>query len=349
MATRPLYTLHPRPLTVLHSDLENHAATQTHVLIGTPGSLLERENASGFRFYARQYYDGDGKKREQYVAGAVGDVTADATAAELRSRIEETKALTADLRLLGREGYQLADARTFATLASLHNHGVFRAGAVLVGSHAFGVLLNQLGARAAAYATEDVDLARRDALAFATPPSQSLLEMLQDSGIEFIEVPQLDVRKPSTSWKARGRGRFHVDLLVPSPDDTFPIVPVPELQAHAMGLPYLRYLLGDAQMALLAAREGCCQVRVPTPERFAVHKMAVSQLRGSRTAKSDKDLLQASVLLAVLAEHHPGAVEAALEHLPAGASGSFSRAVPLVQPLLEEAHPRAWEAIAAYA
>ena len=173
--------------------------------------------------------------------------------------------------------------------------------------------------------------------------------MLQDSGIEFVEVPQLDVRKPSTSWKARGRGRFHVDLLVPSPDDTFPIVPVPELQAHPMGLPYLRYLLGDAQMALLAAREGCCQVRVPTPERFVVQKMAVSQLRGSRTAKSDQDLLQASVLLAVLAEHHPGAVEAALEHLPTGASGAFSRALPLVQPLLEEAHPRAWETIAGYA
>jgi len=39
MRPRPLYTLHPTPLAVLYSDLENHAAVTQEVLIGTPGIL----------------------------------------------------------------------------------------------------------------------------------------------------------------------------------------------------------------------------------------------------------------------------------------------------------------------
>jgi len=61
----------------------------------------------------------------------------------------------------------------------LHLHGVFAAGATLIGSHAFGVLINQMGIRAAAYATEDVDVARREALAFERIPEKSFLGMIE--------------------------------------------------------------------------------------------------------------------------------------------------------------------------
>lgn len=84
MSARPLYEPHSTALTVLHGDLENLARGSTTVFVGTAGSLLERQNAGGFRFYARQYYDGDGRKREQYVSGPVGHGDADATAAALR-------------------------------------------------------------------------------------------------------------------------------------------------------------------------------------------------------------------------------------------------------------------------
>lgn len=345
----PLYTLQPRALTVLFGDLENQALNETHVLPGTPGSLLERENAGGFRFYARQYYDADGRKREQYVAGPIGQPAADAAAADMRTRLEQLRRTLADIRLLGRSGYQVADARAFATLASLHNHGVFRAGGVVVGSHAMGILLNQLGCRAAAYATEDVDLARPQPLAFAEPPAKSLLEMLQDSGISFVEVSAMSHQLPSTAWKEPGRSRFHVDLLVPSPDDSFPIVPVPELRAHALGLPFLKYLLGETQAALLVSREGCCMVRVPVPERFAVHKMLVSQLRTERSAKSGKELLQAAILLSVLAEHHPGAIEDALEAAPESATRHLRAAAEQIRHLVEPAHPRVVELLHANA
>ena len=103
---------------------------------GTAGSVAIRTNQQGFEFYAHRHYDGDGKQRESYISGPVGDEAADAKALDLKARITEVKAQVADVRLLGREGFQLVDTKTYATLASLHLHGVFQAGAMLIGSHA---------------------------------------------------------------------------------------------------------------------------------------------------------------------------------------------------------------------
>ena len=292
----PLYTAHSQALTVLYGDLERYAHGQREVFAGTAGSVVERANASGFQFYAHQFYDGDGKKRERYVAGPAGSPDADAAAAQLRARIAELKQLVPSFRLLAREGFYPVDSKTFATLASLHNHEVFAAGGMLIGSHAYGVLLNRLGVRAAAYATEDVDIARREALAFEKLPARGFLEMLRES--------------------------------------------VPELKAHASGLPYLGYLLAESQLAMVMAREGCCTVRVPLPERFAVHKLIVSRLRVGREAKSGKDVLQACVLCAALAENHPGAIEAAVARIPKRARKHFALALRAADRFLDE-HPRA--------
>ena len=341
-----LFTPHPRPLTVLHGDLENHAAQPREVVVGTPGSVVERTNASGFRFYAHAFYDGEGRKRERYLGGPIGAAAADTLAKDLRERIRELKELVPSFRLLGREGWNVVDGRTFATLATLANHGVFRAGGILIGSHAYGLLLNRLGIRAAAYATEDIDLARREALAFEQPPGKGLLEMLQDSGVPFVPIPQLDGRQPATSWKAKGRARFHVDLLVPSKDESFPLVPIPELHAHATGLPYLAYLLAETQPAMAMGREGCCAVRIPLPERFALHKLVISRLRTGRDAKAAKDVHQACVVAAAVAEFFPGALEQARAAVPRRAKRHLASGLALARPMLEGNHPRAWEELA---
>lgn len=343
----PLYFSHPHALNVLYGSIDGHAKAGAPVFAGTPGTVVTRRNRQGFEFYARRYYDGDGKQREQYLAGPAGTADADRRAEELKRQIDEVRALLPDLRLLGREGFQLADGKTYATLASLQQNGLFAAGAMLIGSHAFGVLLNHLGVKAAAYATEDTNIPRREALAFPHAVDKPFLEILRESGIAFVEVPKLDPRQPSTSFKQRGTSRFHVDLLVPSRDESFPIVPVPELQTHATGLPYLGYLRGEAQQAVLLAREGCCLVNVPLAERFAVHKLLISQLRRGPGGKAQKDVLQACVLLAVLGEKHPGAIEHAMGHLPKSARRYVRKALGPARQKLLDAHPRALEELEA--
>jgi hypothetical protein len=340
--TSPLYKPHTRALSVLFGDIEQHALGRGPTFVGTAGSVIERSNASGFRFFAHQYYDGAGKKRERYLAGPVGESAAENAAAAVRARISDVKGIVPTLRLLGREGFSLVDAKTYGTVASLANLGLFAAGGMLVGSHAYGVLLNRLGVRAAPYSTEDIDLARGKALA-VDRLDRGFLEILRESGVDFVEVPQLDPKRAPTSFKERGRSRFRVDLLAPSRNETFPVVPVPELGAHAMGLPYLDYLLADSQMSVLLAREGCCAVRVPVPERFAVHKLIVSRVRAGRTSKSDKDTSQAIVVLAALAVLSPGAIEDAVARIPKRSKKHWRRALDSVKTRLEYRAPRAWE------
>jgi len=340
---KPPFVPHSRALTLLYAEVETVALQQREVFVGTAGSVIERTNAADFRYYAHQFYDGSGKQRERYLAGSTDSSEANASAEALRARIQETKDLVGTLRMLGRERFNLVDRKTYATLAALHNHGVFRAGGMLIGSHAYGVLLNRLGVRATPYATEDIDIARREALAFDEVPSKALLEILRESGIDFVEVPSLDRKQPATSFKQKGRARFQVDLLVPSRNETYPVVPVPELGANATGLPYLGYLLAESQVGALMAREGCCAVRVPVPERFAVHKLVVSRLRSGRAGKSDKDVRQAIVLSAALAELDSGAIESAVAALPKRATKHFRAALRAARPTLEASAPRAWE------
>ena len=147
-----LYTTHETGLQVVFSEVERYALAQEEVFAGTPGSLTRRTKPNGSVFYSRQYYDGSGKKREVYVAGPEGSPTADQKVLALDHRIAEAARAVASIRLLGRSGYTVADAKAQATLAILHNLGFFAAGGVLVGSHAFGALLNKLGVRAAPYA-----------------------------------------------------------------------------------------------------------------------------------------------------------------------------------------------------
>jgi hypothetical protein len=315
----PLYTRHALLHQTAYSDLKRRALEQTRVLVGTPGSVGERE-VKGQRFHYRQFYDAAGKKAAAYV-GPVGQALGDARAAELREVIETTNGLLREARELSRVGYSRVDSRTLAVLGAAANHALFRAGATLVGSHAYGVLLNESGVKAAGYATEDVDLARGRRLVMEGAEGETFADILAESTVPLRPVPGLGRHDPVTSYKVTGKDRFRVDLLVPTNAREVGIARVPELDAYATALPYLAYLLDDPMDAVVLGREGVVPVKVPRPEVFAWHKVLVSQLRGATRDKQRKDLGQAAVLLAVLAEDAPDALVDAFAALPRGTKG----------------------------
>jgi hypothetical protein len=323
-----LTTPHERALTLLFSELERGASEQLEVLLGTPGTLAERTNETGTHFWTHRYSDALNRRQETYL-GKVDDPEIERRISSLREMIATANATIARVRLLARAGFATIDRKAYFTLASLHNRGLFRAGALLVGLHAYGALLNALGVRATPFATEDVDIARREALAL--PGIPGFLDMLRATGIEFFEVPSLDRRRRGTSFKERGGSNFSVDLLVPSADDDYPTVPVPELKAHAQGLPYLAYLLAASQEIPVLSTHGSVMVRVPVPERFAIHKLIVSQLRHKSSSKPEKDLRQAAALIEALAERYPGALEDAASAVPKSAARHLARAIKALE------------------
>lgn len=342
----PLYRRHSAALAATYADVENHALNQDEVLVGTPGAISIRENANKTKYYVRQYYDFEGRKRDQYLGQF--DPESGRLQESWRKRIDEAREIQGSVRLLAREGYSVLHAKHLAALAPLSRHRIFEAGAVLVGTHAFELIANRLGVRVAVFATEDMDIARPDKLALDKPPAGGLLELIRESGIDFVDVPGFAHGQPAASYKERGRSRFTFDLLVPNAGEQIEIRAVPELGAHATALPYLRYLLSETQMGAAISSHGVAAVRIPIPERFAIHKLIVAQLRAGRPEKSRKDLKQAAALIAALGELQPGALHEAFGKAAASTRKHIRNSLRQIRSQLD-AHPQAWDEMAAAA
>ena len=85
------------------------------------------------------------------------------------------------------------------------------------------------------------------------------------------------------------------------------------LGVYAQALSFLNFLIADPIPAVGLYRSGVL-VQVPRPERFAIHKLIVSQRRiGDAQAKARKDLAQAEALIAILAEDRPYALKDAFQ------------------------------------
>jgi len=316
------------------------------VLVGTPGSVGVR-TVKGRGFYYRQFYDAQRRKAADYI-GAVNNPDAERRAAAIREQIDLSAALAKEARTLAERGYVRADSRTGAILASFANHGLFRAGATLIGSHAYGALLNEVGVCAAAFATEDIDLARGGPLSLGETGKEKVAfaQVLKDSTVPLCPVPGFAPAAPPTSYKAPGRDHLRVDLIVPSGGSEITTKAVPELTAHAIALPHLRALLERPMETVLLTREGVIAIRVPRPAAFVWHKMQLPVLR-AESDKKRKDILQASVLFAVLSEDAPEALESAYASLSAPARKRvLTGATQVLRSLGPTPHERAIELMA---
>ena len=218
-------------------------------------------------------------------------------------------------------------------LEALSQAGVFFVGGVVVGSHAFALMANMLGVRwpNAFMRTQDIDIAG-DTILVTVPESDiDLEETLKKTGKAFFAVPSLNREHPSTSFKIRGKD-ISVSLLTPrrgKPDGTPRRIPA--LNAMAEPLRFLDYLLADIQPVAIPVRHGVL-AKVPSPARFALHKLVVAQRRPVAFAeKARKDVAQASAILEVLLEDRPGditiAKEAAQQTMPKQFGSQLARGI----------------------
>jgi len=295
-----------------YAQAKELALAQRAVPLLTAGSI-QTETRAGGRFVYRYRYDVNGKRVVEYL-GAESDAATGKRVEAARLEMAEQAAISDYSRKLRAIGFYSADNSTLVTVASLFNAGVFGGGGVLVGTHAYGVLLNELGVSASPFPmTEDVDLARAARIELAAVPETGLLGLLEQTGLPFHEVPTLKRGGPSTSFKVRGR-RLKVDLLVPARGKPYVPVAVPELGAHAMSLPYLEYLLKGAVPSVLVGRDRMVPVTIPHAGWFCLHKLALYSLRtGADNPKREKDVVQAAVLAQALAHKNDFLLVEAIE------------------------------------
>jgi len=283
-----------------YAEAKDLALAQSSVPLLTPGTL-QTEIRGGNRFVYRYRYDAAGKRITEYL-GADQDPETRIKLAHAEGEIRDAATISDYSKKLRKLGFHGTGNSALITIATLFNAGLFGNGALLVGTHAFGAILNEIGVALGPLAmTEDVDIARATSIQIAALPRGGLLRLLAETGLPFFPVPQLDHREPPTSFKVRGQ-RLIVDLLVPSRGEAYQIVPVPELGAHATGLPHLKYLLEDPVRSILLGRDRIVPVVIPNAGRYCIHKLAVFAMRRGANPKGAKDLNQAAILAAALTQ-----------------------------------------------
>lgn len=327
---------------VRYQDLKQLARSQRRILAGTPGTLKQRTQG-GNRYWVREYLRVDGRKVDEYV-GPESSVP-DSKVAALRTEIDLAKGLAAGSSTLRVFGYQRIDRKPAAVLGVFFNRGLFQAGLVLVGSHAYGALLNELGVIAPGYRTQDVDVARGRPLAIALRSATSLRQLLEETGLGFVPVPGMPSQRPSTSFKLPGAETLAVDLLVPG-KVLGDVVPVKELAAHAQAVPFLDFLVKEPIDCATLSPNSVSPVKVPSPERFVLHKLYSSQSRKADRDKVRKDLEQAAAIAAALEEEMPGGIGDGFRKMPAAAKTAVKRGARAAAKLLQGSRSGAEDALA---
>lgn len=175
-------------LRTVYAQAKELAGAQKAVPLLTAGSL-QTEERSGGRFVYRYRYDVGGKRITEYLGAAAGAETAERVE-QAQAEIRHQAAIAEYSQKLRRIGFCSGDNSTVVTVASLFNAGVFQGGGVLVGAHAFGAILNELGIAASPFPmAEDVDVAAKS-IELAALPDGGFVGLLEKTGLGFTKCPR---------------------------------------------------------------------------------------------------------------------------------------------------------------
>jgi len=250
--------------------------------------------------------DASGKQHRKYV-GPDTDETRQRMANHGRAKNDyrERRHLISMLR---QSGFRSPPAETGRILQALSAAGVFRMRACLVGTLAYQVYGPMLGVRLphASLQTQDIDIAQFSAISVAigkderTPP---FLEVLQMADSSFRSLPHS--RKSEATAAYVNASGLRVEILTESrgPERETPAA-LPAIGTHGQPLRFMDFLIRDEIRAAVLYDAGVL-VNVPSPERYALHKLIIAQRRRADSAKIDKDIEQAKALLAALAARRP--------------------------------------------
>jgi hypothetical protein len=326
-----LYRLHEGAIRALYAEVKDRANSVAELLPGTPGTLVKRVG-TGHQYWYRSYYPAPRKRSEQFV----GTVSNRDAYEAMQRRIAHSEWTVKQVAALSKFGYLVADKVVASVLVELHNRGAFDAGMVVVGTLAYTSWLNEFGAVATLAKTQDpLQLARRQAMKLAT--KATFLSTLQATQLPFAKVPGASSKKPSTAVMLPG-GALRVELLAPGPI-LGEVVAVPELEWHALAIPFYDYLLEGSRPAAILAGGHCIPAALPDVTRIIWYKLH-SSTRSAGGPAAEKDLSAAATLAAILIEQEGVVLRESYREAPRALRSAALSRLPRLEGLLAE-HPQA--------
>jgi len=192
-----------------------------------------------------------------------------------------------------------AAPKHFRMIKRLADYGFFRAGGVLIGTHAFLAMGNLRGVKwHDGAATLDVDFAHAGKNISVALPADLKIDV--HDALTSLEMGLLPITqfngKPGAQYRNPQDAELRIDFVTSMNRSDKPVL-IPNLNIALEPLKFMEFSLQDTTQACVISRTGACVVNIPAPHRYAVHKLIVYGERPiSERAKSTKDILQVASL-----------------------------------------------------
>lgn len=273
-----------------------------NALSGISGSFHTLQRKGNAYWYFSYREAGTERSRVIYVGPDNAQVRA---LVEKFRRERNTKALAPQALAAINLGCAANAPKHFRLIKRLAEYGLFRAGAVLVGTHAFLAFGNLLGVRwHDAVTTLDVDFAhagRNVSVALPADIEVNVHGALQSLEMGLLPITELD-GSIGTQYRTPIDAEMRVDFLTSRTRANKPVV-VPALNIALEPLKFMEFALEGTTQGCVIGRTGACTVNLPAPERYAVHKLLVYGERPvAQRTKATKDLLQVAALASYFAQ-----------------------------------------------
>ena len=292
----------PLSMVTLYADLLQRLALRE----ARPGSISTKTDKGKKYLYAVQK---DGQTRVQRYLGPADDAEA-REAAELVRRAEaEAKDLRSTVSALKQAKIPAPTIVQGRILEVLANAGLFGRGLTLIGTVAYQTYACVVGAYlgAAAYVTNDIDLSVAEFV--AADEEEDIGATLKRADPRFEPHWHTSDKLP----RIFRTPNFQVDVVTQYGRGRKSPVLVEDLGCAAAALTFQEYLVEDAIEVAALYGPGVL-VRVPTPTRYALHKLLVAQERGrTELAKRQKDLRQARELMDILIDADEASLQDSLD------------------------------------
>ncbi len=282
--------------------LDRCRATAFHEAFPEDGTFIAKTINERRYWYFQQ--SSDAGRKQKYVGPETPELLEQISHyKQIRDDERERRALVS--ALVRTYGLQRPIKEIGDIVAALAQAGVFRLRGVLVGTVAYQTYAPMLGASLphSILETGDVDIAQFQNVSVAVgEQTLPVLDILKKVDPTFRAVPRIRGRNV-TSYIAKGGLR--VDFLTPNKGrDTDVPKRLPAFQTDAEPLRFLDFLIHDPEPAVVLHGPGI-YVFVPSPQRYAIHKLIISRRRQEGTAKRDKDIQQSAALLGLLIDKRP--------------------------------------------
>jgi hypothetical protein len=303
-----------------------------------PGGFVKK-TIKGRVYWYYQVKSAEGKLTQMYVGPD------DESTRALVAQHGDPKAKAAHVQLarlceaamvLGCYGVIPKHARVLARLA---HHGLFRAGGILVGTHAFLAYQNHFGVRwGAADTTVDLDFehpGKRIALAMPAAPEVDIPDAIESLKMGFLPV------NDGTRYVKPDEPDFDLDFLTARHRGGDAPVRIPQLNLTLQPLKFMEFSMEEHMQIVLPATQGPIVANVPQPQRYALAKLLVhGERRSHDPTKSIKDLDQAAALIDYLSRNQPDELRLAWDDLISRGPGWRTRATQGIEAVAKR-HPQA--------